>query len=112
MINKHRSKSETLTGFTFRMFADSESKTKLVVPLVAIGLLLGTLFIIDLVLMCSKKGFMYGLMTKCSEGKGDAGLRLSKCSHMFSFLFSPQALEPFGNSGTFSSKFKGLQPSR
>ncbi|CAB3989536.1 Hypothetical predicted protein [Paramuricea clavata] len=48
----------------------SESETKLVVPLVVISLLLGTLFVIDLVLMGSKKGFMYGLKTKCSK-KGD-----------------------------------------
>ena len=41
------------------------------VSLVVIGLLLGTLFIIDLVLMCSRKGFMYGLVTKCSERKGN-----------------------------------------
>lgn len=43
------------------------SETKLVAALVVIGFLLGTLFVIDLVLMCSKKGFIYGLFTKCSE---------------------------------------------
>mgnify|MGYP002803371081 CR=1 FL=1 len=47
-----------------------ESQTKLVVSLVVIGLLLGTLFIIDLVLLCSNKGFMYAVKTKCSEKKG------------------------------------------
>lgn len=40
---------------------------KLVVALVVIGLSLGILIIIDLILMCSKKGFIYGLIKKCNE---------------------------------------------
>ena len=56
----------------------SESETKLVVSLVVIGLLLGTLFVIDLVLLGSKKGFMYGLGTKCSEKKVDDTEFISK----------------------------------
>ena len=51
------------------LFSANESQTKLVVSLVVIALLLGTLFIIDSVLLFSKKGFMYGLVTKCKEKK-------------------------------------------
>ena len=59
-----------LTKCTFFVIGN-ESETKLVVSLVVIGLLLGTLFIIDLVLMCSKKGLMYSLAMKCSEKNGN-----------------------------------------
>jgi uncharacterized membrane protein YobD (UPF0266 family) len=54
------------------LFSANESQPKLVVSLVVIALLLGTLFIIDSVLLFSRKGFMYGmyrLVTKCKEKK-------------------------------------------